>query len=144
MKITYDAHPPRPETGLAPWIRRGLLLWLVAVSVEYLFLEDPLRNLAELEGIAQISPVRIVLVATAVGAVLFLLRKWLTAGIERMTLAVVYTALSMMALMASFTWPFFFACLLVQIPVRCGGGGIFCTGWPLDSLPGVQLLHAYL
>lgn len=117
MKITYDIHPPKPETGLGPWIRRGLLLWLAAVTVEYLFLDKTLRNLSELKGVAQMAPVRMVLVAVVVGAALYLLRKWLTAGAERMLLAVVYTILSMLALTASFTWPFFFACLLVQILV---------------------------
>ena len=117
MKITYDTCRPCPERGLGLWIRRGLLLWLAAVTVEYLFLDETLRNLTELKGIAQMFPVRMVLVATAVGAVLFLLRKWLTDGVERMLLAVVYTVLSMLALKASFTWPFFFGCLLVQILV---------------------------
>ena len=117
MKITYDTQPPRPETGLGPWLRRGLLLWLAAVTVEYLFLDKTLRDLSELKGIAQMSPVRMVLVAVMVGAALYLLRKWLTAGTERMMLAVVYTVLAMLALTASFTWPFFAACLLVQILV---------------------------
>ena len=117
MKITYDTCQPARETGLGPWIRRGLLLWLAAVTVEYAFLEKHLRNLSELKGIGEMSPVRMVLVAVLVGATLYLLRKWLTPGAERMLLAVVYTGLSMLALTASFTWPFFVACLLVQIPV---------------------------
>lgn len=131
MKITYDDHSTVPETAVGTWLRRGLLLWLVAVTVEYLFLEETLRDLASLKGIAQMSPVRMVLVAMLTGAMMYLLRKRLTSGVERMLLAVVYTGLSMLSLMASFTWPFFFACLLIQIMVlvyalwgwRSMGGG---------------------
>ena len=64
MKITYDQYLPRPEHDLSPWIRRGLILWLVAVTVEYLLLEPTLRDLTGLNGIAQMSPVRMALVAT--------------------------------------------------------------------------------
>ena len=117
MKITYDNHPSKPETGLGPWLCRGLLLWLAAVTVEYLFLDPALRDLNGLKGVAAMSPVRMVLVAVAVGAALFLLRKWLTAGAERVLLAAVYTVLSVVALQASFTWPFLAACLLVQASV---------------------------
>ena len=106
--ITYDVHPLRPETGIGPWIRRGLLLWLVAVTVEYMLLQPELRGLAQLRGIAQMNPVRMVLVATGAGAILYLLRKYLTAGTERILLAVAYTVLSVLVLLASFTLPFFF------------------------------------
>ena len=117
MIITYDVHPPRPETGIGPWIRRGLLLWLVAVTVEYMLLQPELRDLTQLRGIAQMNPIRMVLVATGAGAILYLLRKYLTVETERILLAAVYTALSILALTASFTLPFFAACLLVQILV---------------------------
>ena len=117
MKITYDVHPPRPETGVGPWIRRGLLLWLVAVTVEYMLLQPELRDLAQLRGIAQMDPIRMVLVAIGAGAILYLLRKYLTAGTERILLAVAYTVLSILVLLTSFTLPFFFACLLVQVLV---------------------------
>lgn len=117
MKITYDQHLPRPAHDLSPWIRRGLLLWLMAVTVEYLLLEPTLQDLSGLKGIAQMAPARMVLAAVLSGTVLYLLRKFLTAGIERMLLAVVYTALALLSLKASFTWPFFFGCLLVQILV---------------------------
>ena len=117
MIITYDVHPPRPETGIGPWIRRGLLLWLVAVTVEYMLLQPELRDLAQLKGIAQMDPIRMALVSTGVGAILYLLRKYLTAGTERILLAVAYTVLSVLVLLSSFTMPFFFVCLLVQILV---------------------------
>ena len=117
MTIIYDTQPPRQERGLAPWLRRGLLLWLTAVTVEYMLLEKSLRDLSGLTGIAGMNPVRVVLVAVLIGAGLFLLRKYLTAGAERMLLAVVYTALSILTLTSSFTWPFFIACLTVQILV---------------------------
>lgn len=117
MKITYDDYQQRPDTGTAPWLRRAVLLWLVAVTAEYLYLDASLRDLTGLQGIGQMSAFRMAMVAVLAAALLFLLRKWLTAGVERLILAAVYTVLAMTALMASFTWPFFFACLTVQIMV---------------------------
>ena len=117
MKITYDDHRSAPETGLGPWIRRLLLVWLFAVTAEYFFLEKAYRDLSGLEGISRMSPVRMAALAAAAAAGLFLLRRWLTAQRERLILAAVYSVLAVSALTVSFTWPLFAACLLVQVLV---------------------------
>ena len=117
MKITYDACPPGQERGLAPWIRRGLILWLVAVTVEYFYLPEQLRDLSDLEGIGQMSLLRMGLVAVLAAGVLYLLRRWLTDWTERILMAVAFSALTMKSLLHSITWPFFLACLLIQVLV---------------------------
>ena len=115
MKITYDNCRGAPESGVGPWIRRILLVWLTAVTAEYLYLEKSLRNLAMLDGIGEMSTVRLVaLVAVAAGG-LSLLRRRLTDSGERMAIAAAYTVLAWSSLAASFTWPFFAACMLAQI-----------------------------
>ena len=117
MKITYYDNQIKPESGVGPWLRRGILVWLFAVTAEYLYLSASSRDLSGLDCIADMSPVRIgALAAVAVGA-LFFLRRRLTAGVERMALAGVFTVLAMASLTASFSWPFFAACVLVQLMV---------------------------
>ena len=117
MKITYDNGRDRLTERLLPWIRRVILLWLVAVTAEYLYIGQAYRDLSGLQALREMSPVRMVAVTTVAAAALYLLRKYLTDEAERMLLAAVFTVLSITALMASFTWPLFAACLLVQVMV---------------------------
>ena len=115
MKITYDDCRSRPDAGLAPWLRRILLIWLFAVTAEYLYLDKSCQDLAGLQGIAAMSVVRIGALALVAAGGLYLLRYRLTAGAERILLVAVYTVLAWASLVNSFTWPFFAACVLVQI-----------------------------
>jgi len=117
MKITYDDHRISPGSGIGPWIRRALLVWLFAVTAEYLYLDKTLQDLTVLEGIGQMSGVRMIALAAVAAGGLLALRRYLTDERERMTLAGVYTVMAMSALMHSFTWPFFAGCLLVQVLV---------------------------
>ena len=117
MKITYDMPRSAPESGIGPWIRRALLVWLFAVTAEYLYLNKELRDLTVLDGIGEISPVRLAALALVAAGGLYALRKALTPERERMLLAAVFTVTAMSALTVSFTWPFFVACLLVQAMV---------------------------
>lgn len=115
MKVTYDDHRIAPETGPAPWLRRGILVWLFAVTAEYLYLEKEARDLAGLQGIAQMSHVRLAALILVAVAALFALRRWLNLNGERLALVAVFTVFAMASLSASFTWPLFGACTLVQI-----------------------------
>lgn len=117
MNITYDDHRSIPESGLGPWIRRMLLIWLFAVTAEYICLDKTLRDMSVLDGIGQMSPVRLCALAAAAAGGLFVLRRYLTAERERLILAAVYTVMAVAALTVSFTWPFLAACLLVQVMV---------------------------
>ena len=117
MKITYDDHRSLPGAGLGPWIRRFLLIWLFAVSAEYLYLDKTLRDLSDLSGIGRMSFVRLSALAAVAAGGLFLLRRYLTAERERLLLAAVFTVSAMSALWVSFSWPFFAACVLIQLLV---------------------------
>ena len=117
MKITYDEYRSTPDSGFGPWLRRILLIWLFAVSAEYLYLDKTFQDLSDLSGIGQMSVVRLGALAAAAAGGLLLLRRYLTAERERLLLAAVFTVSAMSALRVSFSWPFFGACVLVQILV---------------------------
>ena len=125
MKITYDDNRCGPESGFGVWLRRLILLWLTAVTVEYAFLPAQLRDLSRLEGIALMSPLRMALTAVLTAALLFLLRRWITAGVERGLIAMVLTALVVGSLLSAFTWPFLITCLMVLALVLIYA----CCGW---------------
>ena len=111
MKILYENSKIKRSGGMAPWLRRLILAWLAAVTVECLF--TPL-DLSELQGLAQISVVRIAAVAAVIFAALWVLsRMGRTARTERWAMAGVFVVLAVCSLISSFTWPFLAACVLV-------------------------------
>ena len=113
MKITYVND--RTRNGPGVWIRKGVLAWIIAATAEYLYLEPGLRDLIQLRGISEMSPVRFCVVAAAVFALLCWQRKQVPAAGERWAMAAVFLGFSMAAIRASFTWPLFAACLLVEL-----------------------------
>lgn len=113
MKITYEAY--HAGKGLENWIRKGILAWLVAATAEYLYLESGFRDLSQLRGIGEMSPVRFLVLIAAAFALLCWQRKRIPAEAERWAMAVVFLGLSMASIRASFTWPLFAACLLVEL-----------------------------
>lgn len=117
MKITYDDYHSKGESAVAPLLRRAILVWLFAVTAEYLYLNGSLRDLSGLDGIADMSVVRIGALALVAAGALFLLRRRLTPMIERLMLAGVFTVLAMTSLLASFSWAFFAACVVIQLMV---------------------------
>ena len=112
MKITYEVTRPRKRPG--GWIRKAVLAWMLAVTAEYVLLERELRDLSGLAGIGEMSPVRLAILAATIFLMLLLLRKWIPARAERLALAAVFPLLAVESLLASFTWPFLAACLLVE------------------------------
>lgn len=100
----------RTPLPTARWLSRLLPAYLAAVTLEYLLLPPSLRDLTGLQGIARMSPVRILLLGGAFFLLLWLpapkeLRRWLLPGI--------FAVLSAASLAASFTWAFLGACLLI-------------------------------
>ena len=63
-------HTLKNRLSVPGLIRKLLIAWLLAVTVEYLFLDPPLRDLTGLKGIAEMSAFRMALVAAAAGAAL--------------------------------------------------------------------------
>lgn len=111
MKILYESPKTRKTGGMALWIRRLILSWIVAVTAENLLRP---AELAGIEGLAGISVGRIAAVAAAAFAALWLLsRLGRTDKAERWGIAGVFVVLAACSLRTSFTWPFLAACVLV-------------------------------
>ncbi len=92
-------------------LRRLILGWLIAVSVEFLLV---LPELSQVQGLAQMSLLRVVGITLAVSGLLWL-NKWEVA--ERYAIVGVLALLLCASLATSFTFPFFQACLLIM---ACG------------------------
>lgn len=94
--------------------RKVILSWLLAAALEYLLLPQPLRSLAGLEGLAQMSFLRVLAVTGVIAAVLlFVPRLKQIQQAERWGMVGSFALLAVLALWASFTWAFLAVCLLV-------------------------------
>lgn len=105
------------KSQLAPraLVRHLLLAWLIAATVEYLLLPQSVQALTQLQGIGQMSLVRVLLLTLCgFGALTFLAASYpgfLKA--ERWMFAGTFGLLSILALSASYTTPFLLLCLLI-------------------------------
>lgn len=94
--------------------RRAVVSWIAAVLIEYLLLPFELRDLDRLNGLAEMSLMRIVCI-TCTGMILL----WMasrcvnTAKAERWILVGVISALAAVTLYSSFTWAFLVVCVLI-------------------------------
>lgn len=89
------------------WYNDLLTAWLIAVTAEYLLLPPQLRGLAGVEGLAQMSPVRVL----ALTAVLVLI------PFPRWVMLCAFGVLAVVCLFSTFTWPLLLACVLVGVLV---------------------------
>lgn len=105
--ITLNEHAIHPPD----LIRRILLSWITAVAVEYWLLPQELRALSALDGLAQMSLLRVFAV-TAVLTVLLSLagNAWPTAKAERWAMVTIFAAYAATALSASYTLAFAITC----------------------------------
>ena len=113
-------------------VRQIILSWLFAVMLEYLRLPGALRDLARLDGLAQMSLIRVI--AVTCGGMLLLsgISRFVnTAKVERWAMVGVFGILAIAALRASFTWAFLAVCILVLIFLVVFG---FC-GWDRQPEP---------
>ncbi len=95
-------------------VRRIILSWLFAVMIEYSILPRRLRNLAELDGLSQMSFIRIIGIACGIAVLLSVISFFIkNIKVERWCILAVYVGLSIIALWTSFTWGFLVVCLLV-------------------------------
>lgn len=109
MKILYETS--KTKGAAASWIRRLLLAWLVAMTVEN-FLAPV--ELSDIKTLTEISVGRIALIMAVTAAALWALsRLGRTEGQERWAMAGAFVLLAVPSLARSFTWPFLAACLLV-------------------------------
>lgn len=116
MKIIYDDHKKvNTAGGLAPWIRRLVVAWIAAVGVEYLMLDAALRDMTGLQGIAQMSAGRMLVVAAVVFLLVSACSRLLPRNAERWMIAGIFGVLAAVSVAASFTWAYMAVCLLVLI-----------------------------
>lgn len=95
-------------------IRRILVSWLLAVTIEYLLLPAELRDLSGLQGLRQMSLLR-VLSVTGLGTVLLsgISRFCRSGKAERWGITALFAVLAAAALTASYSPAFLGACLIV-------------------------------
>ncbi len=119
--------------GFPDLIRRLLLSWLSAAAIEYFLLPAAIRDLSRLNGLAQMSLARVLLLTLCFTAVLFALSFFFrTAKTERWGIAAVFALLAIGSLCADFSLPYLIACagILVLLLVFA------CFGW--RSVPDAQ------
>ena len=107
---------PLQKRNVSEVVRQIILSWLFAVMLEYLRLPGALRDLARLDGLAQMSLIRVI--AVACGGMLLLsgISRFVnTAKVERWAIVGVFGILAIAALRASFTWAFLAVCILVLV-----------------------------
>lgn len=97
-------------------IRHILVSWILAVAVEWFLLPTALHDLAGLEGLSQMSFLRVVLITLTGTAGLSVLSLWCnTLPAERCGLVLMFIMFSVSALISSFTWAFLGACILIGL-----------------------------
>lgn len=137
LKIKHRIH-------ISDMIRRIILSWLIAVVIEYFILPSELRNLAELDGLAQMSLVRVigftgVFAVLLTGISLFVRSR----SAERLGTVAAFAILALTGLLSSFSWAFIAVCVVVLILLL----GFAIYGWDKskESIVQPQKAHkAYL
>ena len=123
------------------FIRHVLLSWLLAVVVEYLLLPSELRDLADLDGLAQMSFVRVIGITCGIAVLLtgisFLFK---TRKIEHWCIVAAFAVLAIAALRASATWVFLVVCELVLVILAIFG----IYGWEKKPEPVAEPKKAHI
>lgn len=99
-------------------IRHTFTAWLFAVTIEYLILSKALRNLAELEGINQMSLGRVIIITLLGTCVLLIINHFLTYSAiitEKWLPLSIFSTLTIATLTSSFSWELLMACSLIII-----------------------------
>lgn len=95
-------------------LRHVILSWLLADVIEYFILPNELRDLASLNGLAQMSFVRLIGITCGIAVLLTGISFFFkTRKIERWCIVAVFAALAITALRTSATWAFLAVCVLV-------------------------------
>lgn len=117
MKPTFCVKPLRSlrqsVSDIPALLRKVLIAWLLAVTVEYLLLPSKLRDLAQLDGLARMSGLRIILITVTVTAALLALSHLKRAAmVERWALVGIFALLAGSTLLFSFSWAYLVICIL--------------------------------
>ena len=125
----------KTKRNISNTIRRIILSWLLAAVVEYWILPGKMRNLAGLDGLAQMSLVR--MLGIACGSFLLLSagsRFGCRIRAERWCIVFLFCVLMITALHASFTWAFLSVCILILVLLIVFG----VYGWDKSPEPIVE------
>ena len=97
-------------------VRHAIFSWLLAVLIEYSLLSSSLRALDSLEGLKEMSLIRIILIFGASFVLLvFVSLKWNTIEFERYAILGIYSVIAVLSLISSFTWPYLIVCILIGV-----------------------------
>ena len=137
LKIKHGIH-------VSDMLRRIILSWLIAVVIEYFILPSELRNLAELDGLAQMSLVRVIgftgVVAFLLTGISLFVR---TRSTERLGVVAAFAILALAGLLSSFSWAFLAVCVVVLILLL--GFGLYGWDKSKESIVEPQKAHkAYI
>lgn len=106
----------RDQMTIPGFIRRVILAWLLAVTIEYLILPAAFRDLSRLTGLARMSLLRIGGITCGIAAVFTGISCVAnTRKAERWYIVAAFGVLAAAALKASATWAFFVVCGLVLV-----------------------------
>lgn len=95
-------------------VRHIILSWLLAAVTEYILLPGRLRDLEELDGLAQMSLSRVIGITCGCTLLLSGISRFEnSAKAERWTIVGAFGILAVAALRSSFTWAFLAVCILV-------------------------------
>lgn len=120
----------RNNVTAANFVRHIILSWLLAVVIEYLILPSGLRGLAKLDGLAQMSFIRVVMITCGIAVLLTVLSCFAKTGpAERWGIAAAFAVLAVAALRASASRAFLAVCVLVLAILAVFG----IYGW--DRIP---------
>lgn len=116
----------RVKNVIADGIRALVLSWLMAVLVEYWMIGKELRGLSSLEGLAQMSLMRLICMTGGMTLIHMAANYFFPVErIQRWGILAVVALLIIMALQTSFTWGFLLLCILVF----AGFAGYARWGW---------------
>lgn len=106
----------RPNITVPAFLRRILLSWLIAVTIEYLLLPAPCRRLDEPDGLTQMSGSRAMIFMFLLFSIFSCLPQN-DKQAERPCILFSYALLATMSLKASFSFAFAAACCLLSLPL---------------------------
>lgn len=116
----------RAKNVIADGIRTLVLSWLMAVLVEYWMIGKELRDLSGLEGLAQMSLMRLICMTGGTTLILMAANCFFPVErIQRWGILAVVALLIIVALQTSFSWEFLLLCILVL----AGFAGYARWGW---------------
>ena len=106
----------RGRFTISSFVCHVILSWLLAVVIEYFILPNELRDLAKMDGLAQMSFVRVTGFTCSITVLLTVISCFVkTMKIERWYIVAVFLILALTALRASATWAFLAVCVLVLV-----------------------------